>query len=274
MNSQRGNSAIQEKFRESSAPLFIPFITGGDPTPAATIDIALALQEQGADILELGVPYSDPLADGPTIQKASARALANKVTIHDCIRLVGEMRRKGLHIPVILFTYYNPVMQFGFHRLFEEMKREGLDGLLVPDLPLEETQEIKSITKDYDIPLISLVAPTSKQRVQKIAQQAEGFLYCVSSLGVTGARAQFAEGIEEFLQEVRSHCRVPIAVGFGISTPEQMKALAPHSDGLIVGSALVRVIEEVGSQLMNENTKDNGLQEIKRFVQTLKCGVR
>jgi tryptophan synthase alpha chain len=273
MSNERGSSAIGSKFKNRTAPLFIPFITAGDPSFEATVEIALALQEQGADILELGVPYSDPLADGPTIQSASARALRNRISIKDCIRMGGEMRRRGLLIPVILFTYYNPVMQYGIEPLFKDMKQEGFDGLLIPDLPVEESAEVKSISRSYQIPLISLVAPTSKQRIQRIAEQAEGFVYCVSSLGVTGARSQLSEGVEQFLDEVRSHSKVPIAVGFGISTPEQMRDLAPHADGLIVGSALVRVIEEAGKLLLDETTREDGLSEIKKFVQTLKSGV-
>lgn len=274
MNRVAGNNAIAQKFEARKGPLFIPFITAGDPTPGATVEIALALEEAGADILELGVPYSDPLADGPTIQRASARALRHQVSIRDCIRMAGEMRQKGLTIPVILFTYVNPVLQYGIERLFQEMKEYGLNGILIPDLPVEESGEVKRISEAYGLPLISLVAPTSEKRIQKIAEQADGFLYCVSSLGVTGARSELGAGVEAFLQEVKKHSRVPIAVGFGISRPEQMAQLAPHCDGLIVGSALVQVIEEAGDLLVKADTQVAGLEKIKMFVQNLKSGVR
>ncbi len=274
MNNTIGNNRIEDHFKGQTSPLFIPFITGGDPHREATIDIALALEEAGAGILELGVPYSDPLADGPTIQRASARALKHKVTIEDCIQMAGEMRQRGLTIPIILFTYFNPVMQFGFPSLFEQMKQAGIDGLLIPDLPVEESGELKEISQHYKIPLISLVAPTSHKRIKTIAEQAEGFVYCVSSLGVTGARRELSEGIESFLQEVKKYARVPVAVGFGVSTPEQMTQLAPHSDGIIVGSALVQVIEEVKEELLAANNRSIGLEKIKIFVQNLLSGVR
>ncbi|RXT13917.1 tryptophan synthase subunit alpha [Ammoniphilus sp. CFH 90114] len=274
MNHVIGKNAIEQKFADRKDPLFIPFITAGDPAPETTIEIAIALEAAGADILELGVPYSDPLADGPTIQRASARALRHQISIRDCVHMVGAMREKGLTIPVILFTYFNPVMQYGVERLFEEMKVYGLDGILIPDLPVEESGQVKELSQKAGLPLISLVAPTSQKRIQKIAEQADGFLYCVSSLGVTGARSELGEGVTSFLQEVRKHSRVPVAVGFGISRPEQMGQLAPHCDGLIVGSALVQVIEEAGEQLINTNTKEKGLEMIKMFVQNLKSGVR
>jgi len=265
---------IGKKFQSRTTPLFIPFITAGDPSLEATVKIALALEEAGADILELGVPYSDPLADGPTIQRASARALRNGVNIEACVQLAGQMREQGLTIPIILFTYYNPVLQYGIESLFQLMRKQGVDGILIPDLPVEESGEVTALSKQYSIPLISLVAPTSKQRIQKIAEQAEGFIYCVSSLGVTGARNQLSEGVEDFLKEVRTSSKVPIAVGFGISTPEQMQQLAPFADGLIVGSALVKTIEANSQLLLNADTVEQGLENIKRFVQNLKCGVR
>jgi tryptophan synthase alpha chain len=265
---------ITKQFEDRSKPLFIPFITAGDPCLDATLEIALALEKAGADILELGVPYSDPLADGPTIQRASARALKHGVSIHDCIQLVKTMRAKGLTIPVILFTYFNPVMQFGYERLFQEMDQSGIDGLLVPDLPIEESGELKTLSNQYGKPLISLVAPTSEQRIAKIADQAEGFLYCVSSLGVTGIRNDLPQGIEQFLSKVKAHAKVPVAVGFGISTPEQVTLLTPHCDGIIVGSAIIQQIEEQQAALLDPAERPKALEKIKMFVQNLKTGVR
>jgi tryptophan synthase alpha chain len=274
MSTVTGMNAIESKFKANSNPLFIPFITCGDPTIAATVDIALSLQEAGADILELGVPYSDPLADGPTIQKASARALRNHVSILDCLQAAGIMREKGLHIPVVLFTYYNPVLQFGPQKVFQEMERAGIDGLLIPDLPVEESSEIKALSNEFNKPLISLVAPTSATRIEKIAAQAAGFIYCVSSLGVTGARTELPKGVDTFLATVKSHANVPVAVGFGISTAEQVGMLSPHCDGIIVGSAIIQKIERLEDRLVNEETRESALDEIKIFVQNLKTAVR
>jgi len=273
MSNQTQVNRIESVFQEKS-PLFIPFITAGDPTPEATIDICLALQEAGADIIELGVPYSDPLADGPTIQRASGRALEQGVSIATCIELGAEMRKRGLKVPLILFTYVNPVLQYGYSELVQQIKEAGFDGLLVPDLPIEESGELNELTNAAGLPLISLVAPTSKQRIEKIARQANGFIYCVSSLGVTGTRQELSEGISNFLDEVKAHARVPIAVGFGISKKEQVDQLSPHCDGIIVGSAIVQLIEQLGEDLKDQSRRPKALEEIKKFVQTLMSGVR
>lgn len=254
---------------ENYDKLFIPFIMAGDPSPELTIDIALALQEGGASILEVGVPYSDPLADGPVIQQAAIRALENGMTLAKAIRLVSEMRAKGLTIPVIIFTYYNPVLQLGEELLFSLLKENEVDGILIPDLPFEESRGLADQCESAGLSLISLVAPTSNERIEKIAASAQGFLYCVSSLGVTGVRKDLNNDIYVFLQQVTKHSRVPIAVGFGISNPEQVKALEPHCDGVIVGSALVKMIEGERKVLLNEKTKEKALSSIKTFVHSL-----
>lgn len=263
---------IVEQFKKQSK-LFIPFITAGDPSPDATVDIALALEEAGADMIELGVPYSDPLADGPTIQRASARALAHGITIVDVIALAGRMRQKGIVIPLILFTYYNPILQYGLEKTLQLMDENGMNGLIVPDLPVEESGELKALSSKYNKALISLVAPTSASRIEKIASQAEGFVYCVSSLGVTGVRDRLSEGIEEFIKCVKTYTRVPVAVGFGISKREQVETLAPYCDGIIVGSALVSLIEEEAQNLMDQRKRTESLHKIKMFVKDLRSGV-
>lgn len=252
----------------------MPFITAGDPTPEATIDICLGMQEAGAGIIELGVPYSDPLADGPTIQRASLRALRNKITLDDCIELGAKMRARGLTIPLVLFTYYNLVLQYGYERLLDRMKEAGFDGLLTPDLPVEESGELAALAEKADIPLIPLVAPTSKQRIEKIVKNASGFVYCVSSLGVTGARDRLSEGLTDFLDEVKKHAKTPIAVGFGISNSEQVKQLSALADGVIVGSAIVQQIEEREARLRDEALRPQAVEELKTFVKTLMAGVR
>ncbi|MBM0064652.1 tryptophan synthase subunit alpha [Alkalicoccobacillus gibsonii] len=254
---------------EKDKELFIPFITAGDPTPEVTIDLALTLQEAGASILELGIPYSDPLADGPTIQAASKRALSNGMSLTDALQLVPKMRDRGLTIPVIIFTYVNPLLQYGMKRFTEEAAAFGVDGILVPDLPYEESDQLSQYCENENLSLISLVAPTSKERIKKIASRAQGFLYCVSSLGVTGARTDLDPRIETFLQTVREASRVPIAVGFGISTREQVQTIQGLADGVVVGSALVEQIEKQGESLKNPAEKELALQRIKSFVKAL-----
>lgn len=254
---------------KTEKPLFIPFITAGDPSAEATIDLALTLEESGASILELGIPYSDPLADGPTIQAASKRALGGGMTLEKALQLVPQMRERGLTIPVIVFTYFNPLLQYGEARLTQEAAELGIDGLLVPDLPYEESEDLGELCKKHGLALISLVAPTSKERMVKIAERAEGFLYCVSSLGVTGARAELDPRVYDFLKTVREASHIPTAVGFGISTATQVKAMSEHADGVVVGSALVAQIGERAEQLCHPDTRSKALEEIKTFVTSL-----
>ncbi|WP_227936198.1 tryptophan synthase subunit alpha [Alkalihalobacillus deserti] len=258
-----------EMATQSDAPLFIPFITAGDPTADVTIDLALCLQEAGASILELGIPYSDPLADGPTIQAASKRALQGGMSLERALNLVPVMRERGLTIPVIIFTYFNPLLQFGEERFANLATELGIDGLLVPDLPYEESDYLSNLCDENNLSLISLVAPTSKQRMIKIAERAKGFLYCVSSLGVTGARNELDPRVYDFLKTVREASHIPTAVGFGISSAEQVKAMRDHADGVVVGSALVTEIAAREKELTNKETRAQALQEIKKFVSSL-----
>lgn len=246
--------------------LFIPFITAGDPYADSTIELAIALQDAGASAIELGIPYSDPVADGPVIQRASSRALKNGMNIIKAIKLVPEMRKKGLKIPIILFTYYNPVLQLDQESFFALLRENTIDGLLIPDIPFEESEELREKCKDNSISFISLIAPTSSNRIKMIAEHAEGFVYCVSSLGVTGERKNFDKSIENFLNEVKRYSKVPVVVGFGVSSKEQVKELAPICDGVVVGSALVREIERLGVSLTNENTRQDALNEFKAFA--------
>jgi tryptophan synthase alpha chain len=267
-----GVQQIEAAFQQEK-PIFIPFITAGFPTCRASVQIALTLEEAGAGLLELGVPYSDPLADGPTIQTSSQIALQQGVTLPMVLEIAREMREQGLEIPIILFTYYNPVLQYGIEKLIGQLEEYGIDGLLIPDLPFEEADEVKDMTEQYGRSFISLVAPTSQQRVQMIASSARGFLYCVSSLGVTGARHALDDHVVEFLEEVNKHSSVPVAVGFGISKPEQVKLLAPHCQGYIVGSALINVLLNHQEELRSEEPGNEGLLAIKRFVKELQSGL-
>ncbi|MGD8189217.1 tryptophan synthase subunit alpha [Brevibacillus ginsengisoli] len=260
---------IDQLFSDRSTKKFIPFITVGDPTIELTEQIVYKLVEAGADCVELGIPYSDPLADGPTIQRASQRALAGRVSISVALQLVERLRNSGVTIPLVLFTYFNPVLQFGIERFFTKLSHAGVDGVVIPDLPFEENEEVVTAAKATGLHLISLVAPTSESRVSMIARQASGFVYCVSSLGVTGVRSSFHANVQPFLTQVRSHTDTPLAVGFGISSPEQVREFAPFADGIIVGSAIVQEIEQNIDLLLAPERREEGLNRIKTFVQNL-----
>ncbi|MFF2482173.1 tryptophan synthase subunit alpha [Paenibacillus sp. NPDC058071] len=257
------------RLKQEGKTALIPFLTTGDPDIATTISIIQELEKAGASMIELGVPYSDPLADGPVIQRASERALLNRVTIQDCMDTAEQAREAGVTIPFILFTYFNPVLQFGLEPFIEMAKKKEISGLIIPDLPLEEDEEVRKLAEAAGIHLIPLVAPTSKDRVVRISRQARGFVYCVSSLGVTGVRAEFHSGIDDFLATVREATDLPIAVGFGISSREQVERFSKQADGVVVGSAIVRRIEEALPLLNDPQRRQEGLEQIGRFVAEL-----
>lgn len=261
-----------EQTKNQNKTALIPFLTTGDPDLETTVDLILELERAGADALELGVPYSDPLADGPVIQKSSLRALQNRITILDCIEAASMARRRGSKLPFVLFTYFNPFLQVGLKNMFNLMLEHDISGLIIPDLPMEEDNEVKKMADAYNIHLIPLVAPTSGDRIQRIVSRASGFIYCVSSLGVTGVRKNFYEGIGEFLQMVRALADLPITVGFGISSREQVKELASQCDGVVVGSAIVKQVEAHLPQLQSGNPeeKKKALLQIGEFVRQLK----
>jgi tryptophan synthase alpha chain len=222
----------------------IPYVSCGDPSLEFTEQLVLKLVEAGADLVELGVPYSDPVADGPTIQKASQRALAGGITLEKIFQLAARLRSR-METPLILMTYYNPIYRFGLERFVSRAQEAGIDGLIVPDLPPEEARILKQITDPAEIDLIFLAAPTSTaERMEKIAALARGFIYCVSVTGVTGSRENIASGLEAFLAQIRSHTDLPLAVGFGIKSPETAGKAAAIADGVIVGSSLIERIEE------------------------------
>ncbi|MWC28480.1 tryptophan synthase subunit alpha [Paenibacillus sp. MMS18-CY102] len=261
------------RLKEEGGTALIPFLTIGDPDLDTSVQIIQKLEQSGADMIELGVPYSDPLADGPVIQRASERALAAKqISVQNVLDVAEKARQAGVKLPFILFTYFNPVLQLGLERFFELCLDKGISGLIIPDLPIEEDGDLREMAEEANIHLIPLVAPTSKERVARIAAKARGFVYCVSSLGVTGMRADFHAGIDEFLTDVRKSAQVPIAVGFGISNREQVERFSKQCDGVIVGSAIVRKIEEVLPKLQNEAEREAGLEEIGQFVSNLKIG--
>jgi tryptophan synthase alpha chain len=260
------------KLKERGETALIPFMTMGDPDLETSVALVQAAERAGAHMIELGVPYSDPLADGPVIQRASERALRNRISLPDCMAVASEARRRGVTMPFILFTYYNPALQLGLPNFFSLLKEHGFSGVIIPDLPLEEDAEARGIAEESGVHLIPLVAPTSQARVERIAAGAKGFVYCVSSLGVTGVRSSFHEGIETFLSTVRQAASVPICVGFGISSREHAERFAGHCDGVIVGSAIVRKVEEVLPLLTSsdDSERKQGHQAVEDFISGLK----
>ena len=226
---------------------FIPFFTCGDPDLATTAACVRAAVENGADLVELGIPFSDPTAEGPVIQEASLRALKGGATTDRIFGLVRDLRR-DVKVPMVFMTYANVVFSYGAERFISTCARVGIDGLILPDIPFEEKEEFLPMCRQYGVTLVSLVAPTSANRIAMIAREAEGFIYIVSSLGVTGTRSEITTDLGAIVREIRAASSVPCAVGFGISTPEQGRAMAAVSDGAIVGSAIVRIIAQYGTE--------------------------
>lgn len=237
-------SNIKAAFAHGKA--FIPFITCGDPDLNATIDIVKAMADVGADLIELGIPFSDPTAEGPVIQGANLRALSGGVTTDKIFDMVRTLR-KEVSVPMVFMTYANVVFSYGIERFVKTSAEIGMDGLILPDVPWEEKEEFAPTCRQYGLDLISLIAPTSHERVAQIARDAEGFVYCVSSLGVTGVRSNITTDIGAMVKLVReANSDIPCAIGFGISTPEQAKHMAQYADGVIVGSAIVKLVGQHG----------------------------
>ena len=238
---------ITEKFealRAANAKALIVYLTAGDPSLSVTKDLVLALERSGADIVEIGVPFSDPTADGPVIQAAAQRALKAQTTLHGVLKMVADIRTIS-QIPIVLFGYFNPILSFGVERFAQAAKDAGVDGVLVVDLPPEEAPELRAHTDLAGIDFISLIAPTTgNDRLKTIVGQATGFLYYISITGVTGTRAPKTEDIARDVAKIRKLTKMPIAVGFGISTSRQTKDIGPLADGVVIGSAVVRLIDE------------------------------
>ncbi|WP_321972654.1 tryptophan synthase subunit alpha [Paratractidigestivibacter sp.] len=227
---------------------FIPFITCGDPSLDVTEEAVVAMAEAGADLIELGIPFSDPTAEGPVIQEANIRALAGGVTTDDVFALVGRIRERGVEVPMVFMTYANVLFSYGLERFASAAAAAGIDGVIVPDVPHEEKPEFAEPLAACGLELVSLIAPTSHERIREIASDAAGFVYCVSSLGVTGVRSEITTDISAMVELVRGATDVPCAVGFGISTPEQAAAMAAKSDGAIVGSAIIKILAQYGAE--------------------------
>ncbi len=238
---------IERKFKElhkARKKAFIAYIMAGDPKIAVTKDVVLALERSGVDILELGIPFSDPLADGPTIQAAAQRALRNKISLNDVFKMVKSLRRET-DIPIVFMTYYNPVLKYGLERFIKACGVSGVDGVIIPDLPYEEARDLVKLGKRQDVSTIFLVAPTStRKRIEDIARASSGFIYYVSLTGVTGARKKLPSELTSKVGLVKSVTNKPVCVGFGISGPRQAREIARISDGVIVGSAIVKLMEK------------------------------
>lgn len=224
---------------------FIPFVTAGDPDLETTKELILAMQEAGADLIEIGIAFSDPVAEGPVIQEADNRALASGTTTDRIFDMVNSIKDR-MHIPLVFMTYINPIYVYGTEKFAKRTRECGVAGVIVPDVPFEEKSEIDAIFKAENLTVISMIAPTSSERVKMIGREAEGFVYCVSSLGVTGVRTEINTGIADLIASVKEVKDIPCAIGFGISTPEQAKEMAKISDGAIVGSAIVRIVAQYG----------------------------
>ena len=255
-------SRTAEAFRNGKA--FIPFITCGDPSLDVTEKIVYAMTDAGADLIELGIPFSDPTAEGPVIQAANIRALSGGVTTDRIFDMVERIRR-NTDIPMVFMTYANVVFSYGVERFVKKAAETGMDGIILPDVPFEEKEEFDSVCRQYGLDFISLIAPTSHERISMIAKEASRFVYCLSSLGVTGMRSDITTDIGAMVKLVKTANDIPCAVGFGISTPEQAKDMAGKSDGAIVGSAIVRLCEKYG---------EDCVPYIYEYVKAMKDAVR
>ena len=251
-------SIISQAF-QNKKPLIV-FVTGGDPDIETTETLIPALAESGADLLEIGIPFSDPVAEGPVIQAASQRALDSGTTTDKLLAMAARLRRQ-VQIPLLFMTYLNPIYVYGKERFLSACRDSGINGIIVPDMPFEEKGELAEDCTKFGIDLVSMIAPTSNERIAMIAKKAEGFLYCVSSLGVTGMRSEIAFGIEKVVAYAKTCTDIPCAIGFGISCPEQAKAMATIADGVIVGSAIVKIIGEYGRDC---------IEPVTQFVRTMK----
>jgi len=257
---------VFRRLKEKGEKALIPFITAGDPDLETSHRLALELAVRGADLLELGIPFSDPLADGPTIQAASSRAIQKGVHLEDVLALAGRIRQET-QIPIILMGYYNPVLQYGLERAANEAARQGVDGFIIPDLPPEEAGPWRRAAKAAGVAAILLAAPTSgPERLRKLGELTQGFLYYVSVTGITGARTELPPELVRELKELRLLVKCPVAVGFGIASPEQVAWLAPYVDGVVVGSAIVQKV----AKLSGPET----IREIGEFIARLKAPLR
>ncbi len=255
-------SKIRQAFENGKA--FIPFLTAGDPSADKTVEFILEMIRAGADLIEIGIPFSDPTAEGPVIQAANVRALRAGITTDGVFEIVRKVRAQS-QIPIVFLTYLNPVFHYGYDAFLRKCKELSVDGIICPDLPYEEKHELSDVAAKYDVDIISLIAPTSKSRIRTIAKEATGYIYVVSSMGVTGVRSEITTDIGQIVDSIKQVTDVPCAVGFGISTPEQAAKMASLSDGAIVGSAIVKIIEKYG---------EDAAPHVYDYVKTMKDALR
>lgn len=251
-------SKIYKAFENKKA--FIPFITAGDPSMEKTEEFIYELEKAGADLIEIGIPFSDPVAEGPVIQEANIRALSGGATLEKTFKMVEKVR-KNSDIPLVFLTYANPVFHYGYDGFFKRCQKIGLDGIIIPDMPFEEQNEMKVYATKYGIDVINMIAPTSEDRITKIAKDSTGFIYVVSSMGVTGVRNEINMDSSTLIEKIKSISNTPTAVGFGINTPEQASKISKFSDGVIIGSAIVKLIAKHG---------DNANEYIFEYVKGIK----
>jgi tryptophan synthase alpha chain len=256
-----------ERLQKIHERALIPYVTAGDPDLGMTKTLVREMARRGGDLIEIGVPFSDPLADGPIIQRASQRALQGGTTLRKILRTVSELRR-DVDVPLVLLTYYNPVFRYGEEAFVADALDAGVDGIIVPDLPPEEAQTLMDLTADTDLDMIFLAAPTStSDRLALISEASRGFIYYVSRLGTTGVRDQLAEDLRVMLENLRASTSKPITVGFGISTPDHVRLVAELADGVVVASAILKLIEDLGG-------REDKLTQVGDFVAALKAGTR
>ena len=259
---------ITEKFnrlKSENRGGFIPFVVAGDPNLQATKELILLLAKSGASVVELGVPFSDPVADGVTIQASGERALRNKVGVKNILATVAEVRKIGCEVPIILFSYFNPILQFGLNEFAEEAKSAGVDGVLITDLVPEEAGDFRAILTAKNLALIMLAAPTSSdERLKKICEKASGFIYAVSRAGVTGARTDLSGDAESLVKRLRKYTALPVAVGFGISNAEQIKTVWQYADAAVVGSAIVAEIARLVPNA--DEVSADFIEKIEKFI--------
>lgn len=245
------NDQLAKVFDTPNKKAFIAFLTAGDPSPDCTVDFILEMERAGADLIEIGIPFSDPTAEGVVIQEANIRALKGGMTTDGAFEIVRRVREKS-RIPLAFMTYANPVFHYGYDRFFARCEDLGVSAVIIPDMPFEEKQEMEEPAGRHNVAVISMIAPTSESRIQTIASQARGFIYVVSSMGVTGVRSEIRTDLGAIVESIRKVTDVPCAIGFGISTPEQAKKMAAVSDGAIVGSAIVKIIAKYGAEAAPE----------------------
>lgn len=253
---------ISKAFENGKA--FIGFVTAGDPDLQTSYDIMIKMAQAGCDLIEIGIPFSDPIAEGPVIQEANLRSLSQGTTTDKVFELTKRVSQ-SVDIPLVYMTYLNVLFKYGYDKFLEKASASGISGVIIPDMPFEEKEELQSVARNYDIEVVSLIAPTSENRIKMIASEAEGFVYTVSSLGVTGTRSEIKTDLESIVSLIREATDVPAAIGFGINTPEQAKKYAAIADGVIVGSAIVKLVEKYGKQSPDE---------IYKYVKSMKDAIR